>query len=92
MRRWIFPLAGLKLVPVIPDPGKIICVGLNYHDHVVETGRTVTENPTLFARYPSSQVGYLQPLVSRPSATTSIMKANRLDRRGRPPSRPIARR
>ncbi len=58
-----FPLAGLKLVPVIPDPGKIICVGLNYHDHVVETGRTVTENPTLFARYPSSQVGHLQPLV-----------------------------
>ena len=57
------PLAGLKLMPVIPDPGKIICVGLNYHDHVVETGRTVTENPTLFARYPSSQVGHLQPLV-----------------------------
>jgi 2-keto-4-pentenoate hydratase/2-oxohepta-3-ene-1,7-dioic acid hydratase in catechol pathway len=57
------PLAGLKLMPVIPDPGKIVCVGLNYHDHVVETGRTVTENPTLFARYPSSQVGHLQPLV-----------------------------
>jgi len=57
------PLAGLKLMPVIPDPGKIICVGLNYHDHVKETGRTVTENPTLFARYPSSQVGHLQPLV-----------------------------
>jgi 2-keto-4-pentenoate hydratase/2-oxohepta-3-ene-1,7-dioic acid hydratase in catechol pathway len=57
------PLAGLKLMPVIPDPGKIVCVGLNYHDHVVETGRTVTENPTLFARYPSSQVGHLEPLV-----------------------------
>jgi 2-keto-4-pentenoate hydratase/2-oxohepta-3-ene-1,7-dioic acid hydratase in catechol pathway len=57
------PLAGLKLMPVIPDPGKIVCVGLNYRDHVVETGRTVTENPTLFARYPSSQVGHLQPLV-----------------------------
>lgn len=57
------PLAGLKLMPVIPDPGKIVCVGLNYHDHVKETGRTVTENPTLFARYPSSQVGHLQPLV-----------------------------
>jgi 2-keto-4-pentenoate hydratase/2-oxohepta-3-ene-1,7-dioic acid hydratase in catechol pathway len=57
------PLAGLRLLPVIPDPGKIVCVGLNYHDHVKETGRTVTENPTLFARYPSSQVGHLQPLV-----------------------------
>jgi len=28
--------------PVIPDPEKIICVGLNYHDHVAETGRTAT--------------------------------------------------
>ena len=57
------PLAGLKFAPVIPDPGKIVCVGLNYRDHVAETGRTVTEKPALFARYPSSQVGHLEPLV-----------------------------
>ncbi len=49
--------------PVIPDPGKIICVGLNYRDHVAETGRTVTEKPALFARFGCSQVGHLQPLV-----------------------------
>lgn len=57
------PLAGLSFLPVIPDPEKIICVGLNYRDHVAETGRTVTENPALFARYPSSQVGHLASLV-----------------------------
>jgi 2-keto-4-pentenoate hydratase/2-oxohepta-3-ene-1,7-dioic acid hydratase in catechol pathway len=57
------PLDGLALAPVIPDPEKIICVGLNYRDHVAETGRTLTENPALFTRYPSSQVGHLQPLV-----------------------------
>ncbi|MGO9361672.1 MAG: fumarylacetoacetate hydrolase family protein [Xanthobacteraceae bacterium] len=57
------PLAGLAFAPVIPDPEKIICVGLNYRDHVAETGRTVTEHPALFARYPASQVGHLQPLV-----------------------------
>jgi 2-keto-4-pentenoate hydratase/2-oxohepta-3-ene-1,7-dioic acid hydratase in catechol pathway len=57
------PLAGLQFLPVIPDPGKIVCVGLNYRDHVAETGRTVTEKPALFARYPVSQVGHLQPLV-----------------------------
>ena len=57
------PLAGLQFLPVIPDPGKIVCVGLNYRDHVEETGRTVTEKPALFARYPCSQVGHLQPLV-----------------------------
>lgn len=42
-------LADLTRAPVIPDPDKIICVGLNYRDHVAETGRTVMEKPALFA-------------------------------------------
>ena len=58
-----FPLDGLAFAPVIPDPDKIICVGLNYRDHVAETGRTVTAKPALFARFAGSQVGHLQPLV-----------------------------
>jgi 2-keto-4-pentenoate hydratase/2-oxohepta-3-ene-1,7-dioic acid hydratase in catechol pathway len=58
-----FPLEGLELAPVIPDPDKIVCVGLNYRAHVEETGRTVTEKPALFARFAGSQVGHLQPLV-----------------------------
>ena len=53
----------ISFAPVIPDPGKIICVGLNYRDHVAETGRTVTEKPALFARFPCSQVGHLNPVV-----------------------------
>ncbi|GAN81447.1 fumarylacetoacetate hydrolase family protein [Acidocella aminolytica] len=58
-----FTLEGLELAPVIPDPDKIICVGLNYRDHVAETGRTVTPNPALFARFAGSQIGHLQPLI-----------------------------
>lgn len=57
------PLEGLAFAPVIPNPDKIICVGLNYRDHVAETGRTVTENPALFARFAGSQIGHGQPLV-----------------------------
>jgi 2-keto-4-pentenoate hydratase/2-oxohepta-3-ene-1,7-dioic acid hydratase in catechol pathway len=57
------PLEGLELGPVIPDPDKIICVGLNYRDHVEETGRTVTEKPALFARFAGCQVGHLRPMV-----------------------------
>lgn len=49
--------------PVIPDPDKIICVGLNYHAHVQETGREETGHPVLFARYAGSQIGQDQPLV-----------------------------
>ena len=56
-------LDKVAFAPVIPDPGKIICVGLNYRDHVAETGRSVTEKPALFARFACSQVGHLQPLV-----------------------------
>lgn len=58
-----FALADVTLAPVIPDPDKIVCVGLNYHDHVVETGRMVTPNPMLFARYAGSQVGDGEALV-----------------------------
>jgi 2-keto-4-pentenoate hydratase/2-oxohepta-3-ene-1,7-dioic acid hydratase in catechol pathway len=58
-----FALDTIAFAHVIPDPGKIICVGLNYRDHVAETGRTVTENPALFARFACSQVGHLQAMV-----------------------------
>lgn len=57
------PLDGLTLLPVIPDPDKIICVGLNYRDHVAETGRTETPNPALFARFAGSQVAHGQPMI-----------------------------
>jgi 2-keto-4-pentenoate hydratase/2-oxohepta-3-ene-1,7-dioic acid hydratase in catechol pathway len=61
-------LEGLTLAPVIPDPDKIICVGLNYRDHVAETGRTITEKPALFARFAGSQVGHGQSMI-RPSVS-----------------------
>jgi 2-keto-4-pentenoate hydratase/2-oxohepta-3-ene-1,7-dioic acid hydratase in catechol pathway len=49
-------------LPVIPNPDKIVCVGLNYEEHRVETNRDKTENPALFLRVPGSQVGHKQPL------------------------------
>ncbi len=64
-----FQRAELQLLPVIPNPDKIICVGLNYEEHVVETGREKTENPVLFARFCDSQVGADQPML-RPREST----------------------
>lgn len=64
-----FPLKDVQLLPVIPNPDKIICVGLNYEDHVVETGREKTENPALFVRFADSQVGADQPML-RPREST----------------------
>lgn len=50
-------LAGLDHAPVVPRPGKIICVGLNYGPHIREMGRELPPYPTLFAKFPEALVG-----------------------------------
>ena len=45
------PVAGAELDAPVLRPAKIVCCGLNYHDHIVETGRDVPEFPTLFAKF-----------------------------------------
>ncbi|WP_107656407.1 fumarylacetoacetate hydrolase family protein [Nocardia suismassiliense] len=42
---------------VVPTPGKIICVGLNYRTHITEMGRAIPDYPTLFAKFPEALVG-----------------------------------
>lgn len=61
-------LQSLELAPVIPHPGKIICVGMNYLAHIRELGREPPSYPTLFMRPPDSLVGHDCALV-RPSAS-----------------------
>lgn len=51
------PLGSLHLGPPVPDPQKIICIGLNYHDHAKEVGATPPAEPIFFAKYPNSLVG-----------------------------------
>ncbi len=62
-------LSKIAFLPVIPNPGKIICVGLNYEEHRAETGRDKTENPALFIRVAESQAGHNQPIVMPPEST-----------------------
>ncbi|MBI1218585.1 MAG: 5-carboxymethyl-2-hydroxymuconate isomerase [Rhodobacteraceae bacterium] len=57
------PLAGLTLLPPVPRPGKIICVGLNYEAHKAEAVRNPTDRPMLFARWPETLIGHAAPLV-----------------------------
>ena len=52
------PLAGIAYLPVLPDPGKILCIGLNYESHRRETGRAEVRNPTVFTRFADSQTGH----------------------------------
>lgn len=53
----------LTLLPVIPNPGQIFCIGLNYGEHVQETGNKVTEKPVVFTRFPDSQVAHNQDIL-----------------------------
>ncbi|HWU03382.1 MAG TPA: fumarylacetoacetate hydrolase family protein [Novosphingobium sp.] len=52
----VLALADVVLLPVITDPDKILCVGLNYATHVAETGREQKEHPAIFTRYADSLV------------------------------------
>lgn len=64
-------LADIGWLPVIPNPEKILCVGVNYEMHRQETGRAAVAHPTIFARFASSQTGHLAPLV-RPHVSIQL--------------------
>jgi len=65
----VISLAGLAWRKPIIDPGKIICVGLNYKDHAAEAAAEVPANPSLFVRFNDAQVAHeediVRPTVSR---------------------------
>ena len=51
------PVHGLDFAPLVPSPEKIICVGLNYRDHVLEMGNQLPDYPTVFAKYAPALIG-----------------------------------
>ena len=55
------PIAGLEYAPLVPEPGKTICLGLNYFDHAKEGGREKPEYPWFFYRGKSSLVAHRKP-------------------------------
>lgn len=61
----------LTYLPVIPDPAHILCCGINYADHAVETGRESGSAPRIFLRAASSMVGHMAPLL-RPGVSTEF--------------------
>ncbi len=63
-----FAMSDVTLLPVIPNPAKIICIGLNYENHRKETKRPDVEHPTIFVRYPDSQVAHGQALIKPKSS------------------------
>jgi acylpyruvate hydrolase len=60
------PLDGVSYAPVVTRPGKIVCVGLNYRNHILEMGRDLPEYPTLFSKYAETLVGAEDDIVLPP--------------------------
>ncbi len=51
------PVPEADFAPVVTRPGKVLCVGLNYRSHILETGRELPEYPTLFAKFADTLMG-----------------------------------
>lgn len=54
--------SALELGPPVRDPRKVLCVGLNYSDHVGETGRKFPDYPDIFCKFESSLIGAADPI------------------------------
>ncbi len=71
IQRWIYSppnsafrsLSGLRYLPPIPRPHKIICIGLNYRDHAEESKLAIPEVPTVFSKFSTAAIGHGQPII-----------------------------
>ena len=66
-----FPLDDIELVAPLTIPGKIVCVGLNYGDHVTEGGRKAPQRPVLFSKFANAIIGDEEAIV-RPEGTHAL--------------------
>ena len=57
------PAREARFATLIPQPSKVLCVGLNYRSHILETGRDLPEYPTLFAKFAQTLLGAHDDLV-----------------------------
>jgi 2-keto-4-pentenoate hydratase/2-oxohepta-3-ene-1,7-dioic acid hydratase in catechol pathway len=65
------PIAELTPAPAVPRPGKIVCIGLNFRDHVEEQHIRLPDRPTLFAKFANAVIADGEPIV-RPPGTRAL--------------------
>ena len=64
-------LSDIRFLPVIPNPEKIVCAGINYRAHAAETGRELPQQPSMFARFTDTLVGHEGEMI-RPKISTNF--------------------
>jgi acylpyruvate hydrolase len=70
--RALADLAPTAWAPVVPRPSKVVCIGLNYRNHILEMGRELPAYPTLFAKYPEALIGPNDPIMVPPYAAEAL--------------------
>lgn len=63
------PLDSVKLLAPIPRPPKLICVGLNYRDHAIESKMEIPKVPTIFNKFPNTVIGASEPIILPKNST-----------------------
>ena len=58
-----YDVDSVQFLPLIPNPDKILCVGVNYRPHIEEMGHDIPDHPVVFVRFPGSQTGHNQPVL-----------------------------
>ncbi len=66
-----YSLDSVGLLPVIPNPAKIFCVGHNYESHRQETGRAKVDNPSIFTRFSDTLLAHGEKIL-RPKVSTDL--------------------
>ena len=61
-----YPAATADFAPLVPNPSKVVCVGLNYRNHITEMGRELPQYPTLFAKFADTLAGAHDDLAKPP--------------------------
>jgi 2-keto-4-pentenoate hydratase/2-oxohepta-3-ene-1,7-dioic acid hydratase in catechol pathway len=57
-----YPASAVKLLAPVPDPGKVLCVGLNYRDHAIEGGKAIPTEPVIFGKFGNTLIGPGDPI------------------------------
>jgi 2-keto-4-pentenoate hydratase/2-oxohepta-3-ene-1,7-dioic acid hydratase in catechol pathway len=81
------PAAEVHLLPPVPDPPKIVCLGLNYRDHAAESGAPIPKDPVLFSKYSTALIADNAPIVLPPVSQEVDYEAELVvvvGKRGRP--------
>jgi len=82
-----YEAATTKLLPPVPDPPKIVCLGLNYRDHAAESGAPIPKEPVLFSKYATALIGPGDPIFLPPVSSEVDYEAELVlvvGKRGRP--------